>query len=244
MTKRNANILVTRPLPKGRELVSLLEDQGMQACEAPLFAYQAYPLASTTPSADIFIFVSVAAVEYAHTQQPIDSWQASQFIGVGRATKLALAKLGISAISPTEQNSEGVLSLNALNQVQDKRIVIVRGDKGRELMFDTLTNRGANVSYLQSYQRLWRTFSQPITNQWRQDGINFIICTSVAMLEKMANLLVTSDNYWQKSCTWVVASSRIYEKAKQLELTHIILANGASNQELVLACQNGSNYDR
>ena len=244
MTKVNANILVTRPLPKGRELARLLESQGMQACEAPLFSYQAYPLTTAKPSADIFIFVSVAAVECAHAQQPIDSWQASQFIAVGQATKLALASIGIEAISPTEQNSEGVLSLHALSQAQDKRIIIVRGDTGRELMFDTLVERGANVSYLQSYQRLWRTFSQAITNQWRQDGINFIICTSVAMLEKMANLLVTSDNYWQRSCTWVVASSRIYEKAKQLELTHIVLANGASNQELMLACQNGSNYDR
>lgn len=244
MIKPNPHVLVTRPDPKGRELVSLLQQQGIKARFEPLFAYKPTPLTTSFPQADIAIFVSQAAVELANAQVPISRWQVTLFIAVGKATQETLKRLGVSAVTPLQQNSEGVLALDELAHVDTKDIIIVRGENGRELMFDELTKRGAQVKYLQSYLRLWRTFQPQIAQQWHDEGINFIICSSVAILEKMAKLLVTTDNYWQRSCTWVVASSRIYAKAKQLELTHIILAKGASNQELLEACQNGSNYDR
>ncbi|QOL26302.1 uroporphyrinogen-III synthase [Thalassotalea sp. LPB0316] len=244
MTKHKPHVLVTRPEPKGRELTALFIKHGYKARFEPLFDYQAHALATEKPQADIAIFISQAAVEFAQQQSAINRWQVTTFIAVGQATQLALEKLGISAISPDQQNSEGMLALPALSQVDNKSIIIIRGDEGRELLFEQLVARGAKVTYLQSYQRLWRTFPSQMAQQWHQEGINFIICTSVAMLEKMAKLLVTTDNYWQRSCIWVVASARIYAKAKQLELTHIILAKGASNQDLLTACQNGSNYDR
>lgn len=241
MTKTKAHVLVTRPDPQGRVLTNQLLEQAFDATFAPLFSYQSTSLDNQTPCADIFIFVSRAAVEFAHEQIPLSCWNGKLFIGVGKATAQCIEACGVKAISPELQNSEGILSLPQLTQVAEQKIVIVRGDEGRELLYQALSARQANVSYLQSYSRLWQTFPKQIANQWQAQGINFIICTSVAMLEKMAKLLISTDNYWQESCTWVVASPRIYQKAKQLALKNIVLANGASNHDLLSACQNGSN---
>ncbi|MEO8343253.1 MAG: uroporphyrinogen-III synthase, partial [Gallionella sp.] len=74
---------------------------------------------------------------------------------VGQGSAKALRESGIAQIiAPTERfDSEGLLALPQLQNVAGWRVMIFRGDGGRELLGDTLKARGAMVEYATCYQR-------------------------------------------------------------------------------------------
>lgn len=229
-----------------------LKQQGIACVNQALFDYQALATSNTSKTlltgVDIIIFVSAAAVEFAHLSINAKNWQFGQVFAVGKATKKALQSLGVShIITPNQENSEGLLALPALIQdITGKTITIVRGDGGREHLADTLIGRGAKVSYLESYQRVWRVLAKDISKQWHQQQINCIVITSNAILEKLVQLVLSPDeqsthqplaDYWRKKCVWVVASKRIADKAKELGLVNIVTSAGASEHELTETLQ-------
>lgn len=238
------NVLVARPEHKGQALLASLQAAGINAQHCALFSYQTVDNTFLCKSLLTFdnnatlIFVSVAAVEYANDILPCASWCFKQVFAVGQATQDKLAELGIDAVSPKRQDSEGLLQIKALQAVNGDNVVIVRGDSGRELIFNTLLQRGANVVYAQSYQRVWLQPSAHELTQWYEKKVNCIVATSVAILENMLALLLTdkklsAENHWKKSCYWLVASERIAERAKALGLNRVINAQSADNQRLL-----------
>jgi uroporphyrinogen-III synthase len=74
---------------------------------------------------------------------------------IGQGSAKALRSLGIAdVIAPAERfDSEGLLALPELQNVAGLRVMIFRGDGGRELLGDTLKARGAIVEYAACYQR-------------------------------------------------------------------------------------------
>ncbi|TYK65039.1 uroporphyrinogen-III synthase [Colwellia echini] len=158
---------------------------------------------------------------------------------VGNATKQALLALGISNIisPPAEQeHSEGLLKLPQLANVINDKILIIRGNGGREHIANTLRQRGANVNYIESYQRVWRTLPINTAKQWRAQQINCIVVTSNDILLALYKYLVSAtdptDNYWQSQCLWVVISERIEKNAKELGLAQVINTGSANSQVL------------
>jgi uroporphyrinogen-III synthase len=239
-------VLVTRPTKKAQALTLLLKQQGIACVNQPLFDYQ--PLASHQQSedrltnVDTIIFVSLAAVEFAHASLAATHWQYQHIIAVGKATKAALRALNIkNVLCPTQENSEGLLNLTPLsNDLSNKNITIIRGNGGREHLATELSKRGATLNYLESYQRVWRTFPKDINEQWYQQQINCIVVTSNALLEKLVqltqatNLIAENEitNHWRNHCIWLVASQRIANHALQLGLTNVILSNGANEHAI------------
>ena len=251
ISEKPLNVLVVRPAQKAQSLTSLLNKQGITCVSQPLFDYQ--PLAGNQQTkellttADIIIFVSVAAVEFANANIAAKNWRYRHIIAVGKATKAALEALTLENIHyPSQENSEGVLALNILNEdISNKNITIVRGNGGREHLAIELNKRNAKVQYLESYQRIWRTFPKDIDKQWYQQQINCIVITSNALLEKLVELTqatsVTIKNettkYWKNNCIWLVASKRIANHAQQLGLVNVIQSDGANEQAISTALQ-------
>ena len=241
------NVLITRPTKKAQALAESLATMGIACVNQPLFDYQ--PLAGYQTSKDLLtsgntiIFVSVAAVEFAHATIAAQNWHYKHIIAVGRATKAALQQLKIDdVLCPQQENSEGLLTLPELNKdISNNSITIVRGNGGREHLAEHLNNLNAKVYYLESYQRIWRTFTEGIGKQWFKQQINCIVVTSNAILEKLAQLTLAEheqDNaqqlteYWRSQCVWLVASQRIANKAKQLGLAHVMISDGASENAI------------
>ncbi|MBL0710578.1 MAG: uroporphyrinogen-III synthase [Colwellia sp.] len=244
------NALITRPEHKAQQLSVALKQQGIFCVNQPLFDYQALANVNTCKTlltkVDIIIFVSVAAVEFATKSYPVNNWQYGQILAVGKATQKALQSLGInSVITPSQENSEGLLTLPLLaNCTKGKIITIVRGNGGRELLASTLMAKGAKVTYLESYQRVWRTLAKDVSKQWYQQKINCIVVTSNALLEELYQLTISYSasiqsqpliNYWQKQCVWLVVSKRIEQHAQQLALTNVIVSEGASEESICRA---------
>ncbi len=100
------------------------------------------------------IFVSANAAEYGVPQTP---WPAGvQAFAPGPGSAAALTDLGVPGVHfPGERHdSEGLLALPALTDPRGKRIVIFRGDTGRNVLGDTLRARGATVDYVCCYRRV------------------------------------------------------------------------------------------
>ncbi len=245
-------VLITRPEQKAQQLALSLNQQGIACVNQPLFDYQALANHSTSKALltdiDILIFVSVAAVEFADANYSANLWKFEHIFAVGSATKKALQLLGVNNVMiPNQENSEGLLALPALTQqVDGKKITIIRGDGGREYLANTLSSRGANVAYLESYQRVWRVLAKDISKQWHQQQINCIVVTSNAILAKLAQLVLSQGeqsesqklvDYWRTQCLWVTASKRIADKAKQLGLSEVTISAGASDQVLTETLQ-------
>jgi len=239
MTTSKLKVLITRPQEKGRVLAEKLTGLGIFALPQPLFSYRSLADQSTIKLAlanspnPMLIFVSVAAVNFAHASWPLQHWPYQNVIAVGTATQQALQQHGLDkVVCPQQHNSEGVLALPELSEVDGKEILIIRGNGGRELMADTLRQRGAKVNYLESYQRIWLSLPKDIPQQWRARQVNCIVITSNALLKRITELLTPLDDFWQKSCLYVVASARIAEQAKALGLHRVINAGGADDKTI------------
>jgi len=245
------NVLITRPTKKAQALAESLATIGIACVNQPLFDYQ--PLADHQTSknlltnGNIIIFVSVAAVEFANAAFAAKNWHYQHIIAVGSATKASLQLLGINHVTcPQQENSEGLLALPELNKkFCHDSITIVRGNGGREYLAKHLNEHGAKVNYLESYQRVWRTFTEDIGKHWFKQQINCIVVTSNAILEKLGQLTFAEHEqssaknntqqlteYWRNQCLWVVASQRIANTAKQLGLTRVVISDGASESAI------------
>ncbi|WP_286263553.1 uroporphyrinogen-III synthase [Thalassotalea atypica] len=244
MSNKHYKVLITRPESQGRALAKTLSQEGFDAVCAPLFNYQPltskqsyYNVLETNP--DIIIFVSVAAVEYAHQTVPLSHWPSCTVLAVGQATKNKLISLGISTvISPEIQTSEGLLELSELSHPHNRNIIIVRGNGGRELIAESLRGRGAQVHYIESYQRRWIEQPEDICHQWQQLNVNCIVITSNEILQSVVQLTKNKEYFWQHSCLWIVASERIAKNASALGLQNVFCAYGASDEAILGALHN------
>lgn len=156
-------VLVTRPLDQAEGLTLAIRAAGGVPLSFPLLdiapaADTATLYAQLQPLADydLAIFISPNAVSYG--MAAIVAAGASlpaQVATVGAGSARALRAAGVSqVIVPTERSdSEGLLALLELAEMNGKRVMILRGDGGRELLADTLRARGATVEYATCYQR-------------------------------------------------------------------------------------------
>lgn len=241
MTNNNFKVLITRPEKSGRTLQSFLSTQGIEAHCQPFFDYQLNAdnqqllALQNQLNHPIIVFISVAAVEFAHQIMPLNLWQNKCIIAVGTATQIALKSIGLLAYTPEKHDSDGLLALPQLQDVQNQDVIIVRGNGGRELIAQELTLRGANVHYFESYRRIWRNYSQDLLESWRKKQINCIVVTSNALLQSVVSVIEHADDYWKEDCQWVVASARILDNAKEFGIRHVFNANGASDSAILTA---------
>jgi uroporphyrinogen-III synthase len=154
-------VLVTRPVRQAADLVRRLSALGAAPIAWP--AIVILPPADTAALArvqatldryDLAIFVSANAVEYG-VGDPL-RWPASlTAFAPGPGTAEAMAAVGIAnaRIPATTFDSEGLLALPELDHVGGKRVIVFRGDGGRETLGDTLRARGATVDYVACYRR-------------------------------------------------------------------------------------------
>ena len=158
------NIVITRPREQAADLSRRIEQLGGKPLLFPLLEIEAVrddgvlrEQISRLKQTDLAIFISPNAVRYgmAAIRAAGDVPASLKIASVGQGSAKALRDLGIGhIISPTERfDSESLLALPELQNVTGKRVMILRGDGGRELLGDTLKARGATVEYVTCYLR-------------------------------------------------------------------------------------------
>ncbi len=194
-------IMITRPAHQATRLAEGITAIGAEVFLFPTLAILPVELTDEDKEKiqqinhyDIIIFISPNAVEHglAHiqaiTRLPANILLAT--IGQGSAKALK-SRLGKQAdIVPKENfNSEGLLATASLQNVADKRILIVRGNGGREHLKQTLQQRGAFVDYLNVYQRVKPEANTTDLEQYLQNNqIAAIVITSAESLKNLLEL--------------------------------------------------------
>lgn len=242
-------ILVTRPQPAGIALVDALRSQGKSAWNAPLINISPGSELEQLPeklhhlNKDDFVFLlSKNAVyhanEYLH-QRNMNWSDKLKYYGIGRSTAQYFNALTQRPILWSEQGetSEVLLTLPSLQDVSGKRILLLRGNGGREHLATTLIERGAQIDYCECYKR------EPVCYQgdefsqyWQQIGIDTLVVTSGEMLHHLYELIPDDDRKaWLNHCLLLVVSERLAKIARELGWHDIIIAKSAENNALLQA---------
>ena len=154
-------ILLIRPQRQDDQLIAMLEDNGAEVTHRPVMTIQAFAESQEQESQKIkdqileldnfhkAIVVSGNAAEL--SLEWIDKYWPMLPVGidyfaVGERTAELLKQGGIDALHPSgRQNSEELLKLEQLQELENQRIIIFRGVGGREILGETLIERGARV---------------------------------------------------------------------------------------------------
>lgn len=188
---------------------------------------------------DIIIFISPNAVE--HGLNLIQDKVLAQnvllaTIGQGSAKALSL-KLGKQPdITPSENfNSEGLLAVDAMQNVAGKRILIIRGNGGREHLKEMLEQRGAKVDYLTAYQRIKPTTDDAGLEQNLQNNqIAAIVITSAESLKNLVEMTPKTVLSKLLNVPLLLINSRLIDVAKNIGFNNkFIVASEASDDAIV-----------
>ncbi len=237
-------VVVTRPAGQTGHLAALICAAGGEPVLFPaleiLDAEQLQPVLALIDRLDAFdlaIFISANAVNRAldlvHARR---AWPAGLRVAtVGRGSGRELQRRGFAAvIAPTERfDSEALLDLAELKEVQGKRVVIFRGDGGRELLGDTLSARGAVVEYAECYRRgRPQADAAPLLARAARHELDAFTVTSSEGLANLYDMLGEAGRQWFKQTPLFAPHERIAAAARALGVQTVVLT-GPGDEGLV-----------
>jgi uroporphyrinogen-III synthase len=240
------NIVVTRPREQAAGLVRRIEELGGKSFLFPLLEIEAVrddsalrEQISRLNQIDLVIFISPNAVRYGLAAINSLSQRGRAGVGevlpaalrvatVGQGSAKALHEAGIAqVIAPTERfDSEGLLALPELQDVDGKRVMIFRGDGGRELLGDTLKARGAKLEYATCYRRSKPDLEVGLLLAAMPDAVTV---TSSEALGHLMEMLDTVQRQGVFAIPLFVPHARIAEAAKQQGWHHVIVTESGDD---------------
>ncbi|WP_277186124.1 fused uroporphyrinogen-III synthase HemD/membrane protein HemX [Caballeronia sp. BR00000012568055] len=266
-SERRATVIVTRPggqLSASSALIAQLSDAGFDTLEFPLIDIA--PVADEAPlraALDelygpqryaLVVFVSPNAVDHAFSRLH-GPWPADVPVAVvGPGSVAALARQGLSApghrvISPSAEHADPRFDSEALytaieaefgeNGLEGKRVLIVRGDGGREWLAERLTEAGAQVEKVAAYRRV---LPEPSMQKWERihtlltgEPHAWLLTSSegVRNLDELAREHLTDDEIARlKRAPLVCPHPRIAEAARQTGFDRMTVS-GAGDERIV-----------
>lgn len=238
-------VLVTRAAHQAEPLCALLEREGARPLRMPAIdigpprdpaAVQAF--ASRADDYAFAVFVSPNAVDGLGRWMPGKLPPAMELIAVGPATARALTDAGYTRVTCAESpfNSEAMLALPMLQRVHGTRGVIFRGDAGRGLLLKVLTERGAQVEYVETYTRATPPApDRTVADALRRGQVGAVTATSGETLERMVELCGDDLHHGLTRAQLVVSSGRMVKLAESLGFRAPLVASEPGDHALVEA---------
>ncbi len=244
----NIGVLITRPQHQSENLRRLVVQAGGSAEVVPTIKIAEHrdlnrlkEVATRLENFDIAIFISANAVAkgLGWLNRHRISWPAGIRVGaVGLSTASALGKFGVIVdLVPDEKyDSEGLLSLPAMQDISGKRVIIFRGRGGREHLANTLRKRGADVEYAEVYERLRPNIrlSEQLTRSQRTQ-IDVIVTTSNEGLENLVAITDADIRKWLFDTSLIVLSQRGAERARALGFNNTIAVAPQASDDAIMA---------
>lgn len=228
MSLGGRGVLVTRPAAVAAPLAERIERAGGRAIVFPAIEIAALPRpAALDRLADfaLAIFVSPTAVERALAM--VGRWPgALPVAAVGEGTRRALERSGIGGVlAPREgADSEALLALPELARYCGARVLIVRGAGGRELLAQSLAERGCEVELAECYRRMPPTADpRPLLAAWADAKVHAV---TVFSREALDNLTAIVGEARLRETPLFVSHERIAEHAARRGLRAIVAGPG------------------
>ena len=211
-------VLITRPEGQGGELASMIVSRGGTCLHLPLIAIG--PPASWEPldrailEADRFdwiVFASVNGVRSFAERMRLARRDGRhlgsvRLAAIGPATKRALEAAGYACdCMPSRFQSEGLLEALVGDRggglPRGSRLMLLRADRGRDLLRRELEAKGHEVAEIQAYtSRSLETIDPALLTALDRDGLDWITITSSAIAEAAVGL------FGERLGSWKIAS--------------------------------------
>ncbi len=240
------HVLITRPKDQAQNLSSRIQELGGVPVCFPVLEIADlkntetfFQVIENLDDFDIAIFISPNAVKKAiNLIQSHRTWPKQiKIAAVGKASAKALDSLGLIAdIFPsTRFNSEALLEMPEIQSVAGKKIIIFRGEGGRETLAETLKARGASVVYAECYRRQKpKADVSQLLRHWARGEIDIVVTTSNEGLHNLYDMVGQLGRQWLIKSPLVVLSNRAKALARQLGFKNqVIVAPRASDEAIV-----------
>ena len=240
-------IVVTRPERQAKGLAALIRAAGGETILYPVIEIrdiddprQLHDLIDRLDEFDLAVFISPNAAHQGlaaiTTRRVLPAGLAIAAVGPGTAR--GLAALGIAnVIAPGGRgDSEALLALPQLGEPRGMRVVIFRGDGGRELLADELTARGALVVYATCYRRVRPDLDPaPLIAAWGRGGLHAVTATSSEGLRNLCEMVGTAGRALLAQTPLFVTHPRIARTARELGLSNVTVTSEAGDEGIVAA---------
>ena len=161
-------VIVTRPAAQATGWVAALRQLGLDAEALPLIGiappHDTMPVTAawqSLPSLSLVMFVSANAVEHFFAGRPAGTpWPEALPAGsTGPGTSAALRAAGVLHIEEppadaVQYDSEALWARLAGQAWAGRRVLVVRGEEGRDWLAQTLAEHGARVDFVAAYRRV------------------------------------------------------------------------------------------
>ena len=232
-------VVVTRPRELAEPFARLLEQHGARAIVFPALEIQPLPPPPTLgriADFDLVVFVSPSAVRVTLAALPRRLTAAA--IGAGTARELERAGIGPVIAPVAGADSEALLALPQMHQLAGKRVLIVRGEGGRELLRDTFAEHGMVVETREVYRRVRPNVDAAkvaeVEARWSDEGIDVVTATSIETLQNLQALLTEHGRQLLSGTALLVPSRRIVAAAVSAGLRgEAIVAAGADDASMI-----------
>ena len=231
---KGLRILNTRPLGQNKTLSQAIRNVGAIPIECPALAIEPVENNWSDQLTDLSliknaIFISANAVHYFFDGLKAQhrDWPASiRVFAIGMATADALTRREIRVDEvPISASSENLLDLESIKHVINQRVLLVKGENGRDLLADTLKMRGAEVFPVAVYRRVLPPINQVyIQSLWREDAVDVIVFTSEEAMHNLFCLFGKKAHAWIISKICLVKSERLATAAARLGLKKIVVS--------------------
>lgn len=250
VTLKNKRILVTRPRHQAGQLCELISSVGGNAILFPSIEIRAILNSEKLARCfahinkyDFVIFVSRNAVKvvFENYLDHSDLSGETQLLAIGSGTAAVLSEMKMINVlhAGVQADSESLLQLAELGSkyLRDKKVLIVRGVGGRELLADSLKQRGALVDYAEVYQRCLPEYEiQECHEIWQNNVPDAAIVSSNEGLENLLKLTTETDREQLFNTPLAVMSNRNADLAKEMGyVADIEIAKEKNDQGLLSA---------
>lgn len=232
---KGLRVLNTRPLEQGKALCMAIAEAGGVCIDLPALTIEPTPDDWLEQMPDLLmvkhaIFISTNAVNYYFKllETKNISWPDTiQVTAIGCASAAALTNRGIHVDHiPTIANSEHLLQLDALQDVRDQTLLLIKGEGGRTTLEHTLHARGACLVSLSIYRRtLPKIATARINSLWHDDKVDIILFTSQQGIHNIFTLFGKEAWPWLCSKPCLVISNRLADEAFAYGLRTIFISS-------------------
>lgn len=226
---RGLRVLNTRPIEQGYELSKQINAAGGESIDLPVIVIEPFydkrldELVNRPIHQAIFTSSNAVRFFFNATNECNSRILVS---AVGKATAAELQKRGIQSIQvPHIADSEHLLELNSLQQINGQTIILVKGVGGRDLIEQTLSARGAQVIPINTYQRTLPTVdNRLIQSLWQNNSIDIILFTSEQAMKNLFILVEQDRHAWLKTKPCVVISQRLADCAYSMGMKTVYVS--------------------
>lgn len=241
-------LLLTRPAEDSLALAQTLAEQGVYSSNLPLLEIEPLPVSDENRSiiynlaayCAVIVVSKPAArlglemVDEIWPQPPMQTW-----FTVGAATAQILDDYGLRVFFPEQgDDSEALLELPQLQEAisgYDPKVLIMRGEDGRELLAERLREQGVVVDYLALYRRNlphYPAFTLP--QRVAAERLNGLVVSSGQGFQHLREL---AGDAWPQLAQMplFVPSPRVAELAREAGAQTVVDCRGASASALLAA---------